>query len=64
LAVVTANPFHARIMIGLKGDGTDTGTKVELIDPNGGVRYEMNFGAFTQAFEAVANSPRAQVWHY
>lgn len=64
LAVVTAGPFHARIMVGIVGDGTDTGTKVDIIDPNGGTRYQMEFGAFTQGFEAVASSPRAQVWHY
>ena len=64
LAVVTANPFHARILVGIKGDGTDAGTTVDLIDPNGGRRYNMNFGAFSQAFEAVSSSPRFQVWHF
>jgi len=64
LAVVTANPYHARIMVGITGDGTDAGTSVDLIDPAGGRRYSMNFGAFSQAFEAVSASPRFQVWHF
>jgi hypothetical protein len=64
LAVVTANPFHARIMVGINGDGTDAGTTVELIDPNGGRRYHLNFGTFTRDFEAVATSARYQVWHF
>jgi hypothetical protein len=64
LAVVTANPFHARIMIGIKGDGSDTGTEVELLDPDGGRRYKMNFGTFSQAFEGVHVSPRFQIWHF
>jgi hypothetical protein len=62
---VTAIPaFHARIMVGIAGDGTAAGTSVDLIDPNGGVRYRQNFGVFSQSFEAVVNSPRAQVWHF
>jgi len=65
LAVVTAIPFyHARIMVGIAGDGTAGGTNVDIIDPAGGTRYRQNFGVFSQSFEAVANSPRAQVWHF
>jgi hypothetical protein len=64
LAVVTANPFHARILVGITGDGAAGGTTVDIIDPNGGRRYQLNFGAFTQAFEAVSTSPRFQLWHY
>ncbi len=29
-----------------------------------GTRYQLNYGTFTQAFEAVAASPRFQVWHF
>lgn len=64
LAVVTANPFHARIMVGITEDGAAAGTTVDLIDPAGGRRYPLNFAAFTQAFEGVASSPRFQAWHY
>lgn len=64
LAVVTANPFHARIMVGIAGDATGSGTKVDLIDPNGGTRYQLGFDTFTQNFEAIASSPRFQIWHY
>lgn len=64
LAVVTANPYHARIMVGISGDGTPNGTQVTLIDPNGGRRYSQAFMTFNQAFEGVAASPRYQLWHY
>ncbi len=64
VAVVTANPFHARIMVGIRGDGTLGGTTVDLIDPAGGTRYPLPFSIFTQNFEAVVSSPRAQVWRY
>jgi hypothetical protein len=64
LAVVTANPFHARILIGIFGDGTATRTTVTVIDPASGTRYNQSFAVFTRDFEAVASSPRAQIWHY
>jgi hypothetical protein len=64
LAVVTANPFHARIMVGISGDGTDSGTTVDIIDPNGGRRYPLNFGTFSQDFEGVSAHPRFQLWHF
>lgn len=66
IAIVTALPvFHARIMVGISGDGTAAGTTVDLIDPAGGTRYRQNFGVFSQSFEAVASSAaRAQVWHF
>ena len=66
LEIVTALPFfHARIMVGIAGDGTPGGTTVDLIDPGGGVRYRQSFAVFNQSFEAVATSAiRAQVWHF
>lgn len=64
LAVVTANPYHARIMVGISGDGTPGGTQVTLIDPAGGRRYSQDFLVFNAAFEGVAASPRYQLWHY
>jgi len=66
LAIVTALPFfHARIMVGISGDGSTGGTTVDLIDPAGGTRYRQNFGVFSQSFEAVGSSAtRAQVWHF
>ena len=64
LAVVTANPFHARIMIGMNGDGTPGGTQVILIDPAGGRRYNQDFATFTRDFEGVATSTRYQLWHF
>ena len=62
LAVVTANPFHARIMRGLATRGRNQ--FVLLIDPGGPRRYEQDFIRFTRDFEDVASSPRCQVWHY
>lgn len=64
LAVVTSGPYHARILVGIRGDGTATNTTVDLIDPAGGRRYSLNFGKFTEAFEGVSASPRFQLWHF
>ncbi len=67
LAVVTVNPtaFHARIMRGIAEPGTRPGrTYVMLLDPANGRQYGLDFGRFTQRFEAGAFSPRPQVWHY
>jgi hypothetical protein len=64
LAVVTANPFHARIVVGLTESGNPPRTSFRMIDPAGGRRYDLDADTFTRDFEAVAGSPRAQVWHY
>jgi hypothetical protein len=65
LAVVTFPPMHARVMIGMWGDGTSGfGNQVKLIDPADGTERMVLFPHFAQQFEAVANTPRAQVWHY
>ncbi len=64
LAVVTANPFHARIMVGMRETANPSRAYVMLIDPGGGRRYDLEFGAFTRDFEAVATSPRYQLWHF
>jgi hypothetical protein len=66
VAIVTALPgFHARIMVGISGDGSAAGTNVDIIDPAGGKRYMQNFGVFSNSFEAVAASAvRAQLWHF
>jgi hypothetical protein len=62
LAVVTANPFHARIMIGINDTGG--GETVKIVDPNGGRIYDLSFDTFTHDFEDVARSPRYQIWHF
>lgn len=65
LAVVTANPFHARIMKGLReGAGANPRLDALLIDPAGGRQYGLDFQQFTRDFEAVARSPRYQIWHF
>jgi Papain-like cysteine protease AvrRpt2 len=65
LGVVTFPPFHARVMIGMWGDGSaGVGNQVRLVDPADGQERMVLFPHFAQQFEAVANSPRAQVWHY
>jgi hypothetical protein len=65
LAVVTANPFHARIMRGLtETTGNPSRLFVRIIDPAGGRQYNLDFTRFNRDFEAVASSPRYQIWHF
>jgi peptidoglycan hydrolase-like protein with peptidoglycan-binding domain len=49
-------PFslHARIVYGLYGDGTLSGTTVRIIDPIGGITYHENFERFMTNREDVA----------
>src|SRR5260370_39516289 len=50
LAIVTALPFfHARIMVGISGDGSPGRTTVDLIDPAGRPRDRPPCGALGQA---------------
>ena len=64
LAVVTANPYHARIIVGMHGTGDPNHTAFTIIDPGGARKYHPNFSTFTRDFEAAAQSPRYQVWHF
>ena len=59
--------IHARIITGIHGDGTPTGTRFKVVDPSGGRRYEESISAFIQKFEAEAirgAALRIQVVHW
>ncbi len=44
---------HARIVYGVKGDGTPSGTRLLIIDPDGGRKYEQQFLQFVKEYEDV-----------
>jgi hypothetical protein len=46
--------IHARIIVGMTGNGTAEGTTLDIIDPNGGRRYKESFGGFLSKFESEA----------
>src|SRR5262245_45198225 len=60
--------IHARIMTGIHGDGTDAGTSLDIVDPNGGRTYKENLGAFRTKYESEALDPkqplRIQIVHW
>jgi hypothetical protein len=57
--------IHARIMKGIQGDGTPTGTNLQIIDPAGGREYLERFDAFERkyAFGDAADG-RIQIVHW
>jgi hypothetical protein len=59
--------IHARVMTGIRGDGTATGTHVDIVDPAGGRSYSERFDVFTRKYEeeALAGKPlRIQIVHW
>ena len=46
--------IHARIMTGIKGDGTPDGTQVSIVDPAGGRVYKEKLSTFIRKFEEEA----------
>lgn len=51
--------MHARIVKGIHGDGTAEGTRLDIIDPNGGREYSETIAQFLPKYEAeVAESGR------
>jgi hypothetical protein len=60
--------IHARIIKGIKGNGTPPGTKFLIIDPAGGKVYEERFDVFINKYEDEArdkNRPlRIQILHW
>lgn len=44
---------HAKIVYGVRGDGTPSGTKILIIDPNRGVEDEESFEKFIKEYEDV-----------
>ncbi|MEO7965416.1 MAG: papain-like cysteine protease family protein [Gemmatimonadaceae bacterium] len=60
--------IHARVMTGIHGDGTPSGTTIDIVDPNGGRSYREKLDAFFANFESEAMDPkrplRIQVVHW
>jgi hypothetical protein len=60
--------IHARILVCIRGDGSETGTTMEFVDPAQGNSYAEKFGTFLQKYEAEARDPkralRIQIVHW
>lgn len=61
--------IHARVLIGLHGDGTPAGTRADIIDPaHGGRQYGEQFDLFLDKFNSEARDPRrparVQIVHF
>ena len=50
---------HARILVGMHGDGSAAGTQLQWIDPDGGRAYGETFGQFVAKFEALVQGSGA-----
>ncbi|WP_133241170.1 papain-like cysteine protease family protein [Nocardioides gansuensis] len=57
---------HARVMVGITGDGSPTGTTVDIVDPGTGTRYREWLGTFLAKYEELAPTDWAgvQVLHF
>lgn len=64
------SPFsavHARIVVGISGDGTPTGTMLDIVDPAGARTYTESFQTFVNKYEddvRTIASPRIQIVHW
>lgn len=65
------NTVHARVLIGIVGDGTPHGTTMRIIDPADGAIHDETFDVFTRRYgnvaslDANANRPfRVQIAHW
>jgi hypothetical protein len=60
--------IHARVMAGIRGDGTPTGTQVSLVDPANGREYDERFDVFVRKYEEEAlttsGPARIQIVHF
>ena len=59
--------IHARIIIGIKGDGTPKGTEFTIIDPAGGRKYQESIETFWPKFEDEmfrTGNERIQILHW
>lgn len=59
--------IHARVLVGIHGDGTPAGTAVDVIDPSDGSRRKEPFPVFIKKFEEEAlqrGTLRIQVVHW
>lgn len=62
-----AGGIHARVLIGIEGDGTDTGTKMIFINPSQGKEDTDTLRLFVKRFEfetAVNKRSRTQIVHF
>ena len=62
---------HARVLIGMGGDGTPTGTTMQIIDPADGAIHDETYAVFARRYsnvgigDAAAGVPfRAQIVHW
>ena len=57
---------HARVMVGIHGDGTADGTNVDIVDPGTGTRYRETLRRFIAKYEQLAPTGWAgiQVIHF
>lgn len=51
--------IHARVMTGIRGDGTESGTTLDIVDPGTGTAYTENFGTFLRKYESEARDSKA-----
>lgn len=60
--------IHARMVVGIRGDGTPAGTKLDIIDPGTGARYRETLDDLAHGFDKAAFelkvSPGIQVVHW
>jgi Papain-like cysteine protease AvrRpt2 len=65
--------IHARIVIGVQGNGSIDGTLLSIIDPATGTNYQETFRSFATKYERVVGQPtpskqtsklRAQIAHF
>jgi hypothetical protein len=65
-ALTTAWAVHARLVVGITGDGTPSGTQVDIVDPGTGTRYREPLGTFLAKYEQLAPTAWAglQVLHF
>ncbi|MEW5915689.1 MAG: papain-like cysteine protease family protein [Gemmatimonadota bacterium] len=60
--------IHARVLVGIKGDGTAAGTTLDIVDPGTGTEYKENFDKFLEKYESEARVKhlplRIQIVHW
>jgi hypothetical protein len=59
--------LHSRIVEGMRGDGSATGTFMDIMDPDGGKRYQEQFDIFLAKYEGafiLAGSDYYQIRHF
>ncbi|WP_181010041.1 papain-like cysteine protease family protein [Ornithinimicrobium sufpigmenti] len=65
-ALTQAWAVHARLVVGISGDGTPVGTQVDIVDPGTGTRYRESLATFLAKYEELAPTGWAgvQVFHF